>query len=257
MSRRPGGSLRRGWTTGACAAAAARAACQALLTGALPRSRRRSACRAASSRASRWRCKELTRECRPCRHRQGRRRRSRCDAWRAGRSPRWRAAAAGSGVTFRAGPGVGTVTRPGLPLAVGEPAINPGPRAMIAAALAEVAESSDTARARSRRHRRRSPAARNWRRRRSTPASASSAACRSSAPPASSSRIRAASWIHSIHRGIDVARAAGLTHVAARPARPPRRPCSASWACPRWRSSTWAISSAARSNICAAIRSSA
>ena len=42
-----------------------------------------------------------------------------------------RRAPPGSGVTLRAGPGVGTVTRPGLPLAVGEPAINPGPRAMI------------------------------------------------------------------------------------------------------------------------------
>ena len=38
-----------------------------------------------------------------------------------------RAATAGTGVTFRAGDGVGTVTLPGLPLAVGEPAINPVP----------------------------------------------------------------------------------------------------------------------------------
>src|SRR3954462_7149392 len=36
------------------------------------------------------------------------------------------------GITFAAGPGVGTVTKPGLPLAVGEPAINPVPRRMIA-----------------------------------------------------------------------------------------------------------------------------
>jgi cobalt-precorrin-5B (C1)-methyltransferase len=35
------------------------------------------------------------------------------------------------GVLFCAGPGVGTVTRPGLTLAVGEPAINPVPRQMI------------------------------------------------------------------------------------------------------------------------------
>ncbi|PXZ74199.1 cobalt-precorrin-5B (C(1))-methyltransferase, partial [Pseudomonas aeruginosa] len=35
------------------------------------------------------------------------------------------------GVRFHAGPGVGTVTRPGLILAVGEPAINPVPRQMI------------------------------------------------------------------------------------------------------------------------------
>ena len=133
MSRRPSGPLRRGWTTGACAAAAARAACQALLTGAfpdpvairLPRGEQPSFALA---------LKELTET-----------------AARAGivkdagddpdvthgalviaevaRGP------AGSGVTFHAGPGVGRVTRPGLPLAVGEPAINPGPRAMIAAAL--------------------------------------------------------------------------------------------------------------------------
>lgn len=37
----------------------------------------------------------------------------------------------GSGIRFLAGEGVGMVTKPGLPLAVGEPAINPGPRAML------------------------------------------------------------------------------------------------------------------------------
>ena len=36
------------------------------------------------------------------------------------------------GVRFQAGPGVGTVTRPGLPIPPGEPAINPTPRRMIA-----------------------------------------------------------------------------------------------------------------------------
>jgi cobalt-precorrin-5B (C1)-methyltransferase len=41
-------------------------------------------------------------------------------------------------IEFRAGQGVGTVTLPGLALALGEPAINPGPRAMIAAAVREV-----------------------------------------------------------------------------------------------------------------------
>ena len=46
---------------------------------------------------------------------------------------RVRALAEGAGVRFRAGEGVGTVTREGLSLAVGEPAINPEPRRMIAA----------------------------------------------------------------------------------------------------------------------------
>ena len=40
-------------------------------------------------------------------------------------------------LVFRAGSGVGVVTRPGLQLPPGEPAINPGPRSQIAAALAE------------------------------------------------------------------------------------------------------------------------
>lgn len=43
-------------------------------------------------------------------------------------------------VTFKAGEGVGTVTLPGLALAVGEAAINPVPREMICAALREVTQ---------------------------------------------------------------------------------------------------------------------
>ncbi|TWI50992.1 cobalt-precorrin-5B (C1)-methyltransferase [Pseudomonas duriflava] len=45
-----------------------------------------------------------------------------------------------SGITFRAGPGVGTVTRPGLVLAVGEPAINPVPRQMMHLHLERLAQ---------------------------------------------------------------------------------------------------------------------
>lgn len=45
-------------------------------------------------------------------------------------------------VSFRAGAGVGTVTRPGLQLAVGEPAINPYPRLQIERALAEAGSDS-------------------------------------------------------------------------------------------------------------------
>jgi len=43
-------------------------------------------------------------------------------------------------IVFRAGDGVGTVTRPGLAMAPGEPAINPGPRRMIRSALRELTD---------------------------------------------------------------------------------------------------------------------
>jgi len=54
-----------------------------------------------------------------------------------------RPGAPGSGVTFAAGPGVGTVTLPGLPLQVGEPAINPVPRALMRAVVQELAAQHD------------------------------------------------------------------------------------------------------------------
>jgi len=47
------------------------------------------------------------------------------------------------GVRFRAGPGVGIVTRPGLPIPVGEPAINPAPRRMIVEHLTRLAAEYD------------------------------------------------------------------------------------------------------------------
>src|SRR6185437_11561770 len=135
MSRRPSGNLRRGWTTGACAAAAARAACEALLTGRfpdpvairLPRGDEPSFALA---------LKELTLTA------------ARAGIVKdAGDDPDVTHGALVISQVARgpAGSGVGRVTRPGLALAVGEPAINPGPRAMIAAALAEAAESSDAA----------------------------------------------------------------------------------------------------------------
>ena len=45
-----------------------------------------------------------------------------------------------NGVTLYAGPGIGKATLPGLPVAVGEMAVNPAPRRQIAAALRETAE---------------------------------------------------------------------------------------------------------------------
>src|SRR5262249_48773046 len=120
-------------------------------------------------------------------------------------------AAAGSGVAFRAGEGVGTITLPGLPLGVGEPAINPAPRAMIRANLAEAAGGTE-------------PdlvvtvaipggealAAKTLNRRRGIVGGLSVLGTTGIVVPFS-----CAAWIHSIHRGIDVARAGGIAHIAA------------------------------------------
>lgn len=52
--------------------------------------------------------------------------------------------AAGEGVALRGGPGVGVVTRPGLPVAVGEAAINPAPREQIRLAVDEALHGAAT-----------------------------------------------------------------------------------------------------------------
>lgn len=212
MSRKPGGKLRRGWTTGACAAAAARAAYEAMLTGAFPEpvvialpggARPEFALALAERHGARARAGVVK---------------------DAGDDPDVTHGALviaevalrpeGGGVTFHAGPGVGTVTRPGLPLAVGEPAINPGPRAMIAAALAEAARahglaSADAAVTIS------IPggealAAKTLNGRLGIAGGLSILGTTGIVIPYSCS-----SWIHAIHRGIDVARAAGIVHIAA------------------------------------------
>ena len=129
--------LRRGWTTGACAAGAARAAYEALLTGefpdpvpvALPKGLRPEFALAIHELQPDFAHAGIVKD--------------------AGDDPdvthgalvvaTVRLMPPASGVIFKAGEGVGTVTRPGLPLPVGEPAINPAPRAMIRANLEEVA----------------------------------------------------------------------------------------------------------------------
>jgi cobalt-precorrin-5B (C1)-methyltransferase len=205
-------ALRRGWTTGACAAAAARAAFAALLTRRFPDP---VALRLPSGETAHFALalKELERD--------GARAGIVKDA---GDDPdvthgalviaEVARAAAGAGIVFVAGEGVGTVTRPGLPLAVGEPAINPAPRAMIRETLAEVA------------------AARGL----PSPDLAVTIAIPGGARIAEKTMngrlgilgglsvlgttgivvpYSCAAWIHAIHRGIDVARAAGLDHIAA------------------------------------------
>jgi cobalt-precorrin-5B (C1)-methyltransferase len=212
MSSRPSGKLRRGWTTGACAAAAARAALEGLLTGAFPDPvaiRLPGGARPEFPLALRELGDGLARA---------------GIVKDAGDDPdvthgatviaEVRVGPAGGGLAFHAGPGVGTVTRPGLPLAVGEPAISPGPRALIATALADAAEACGRA----------LPdlavtlaipggeqlAAKTLNARLGILGGLSILGTTGIVIPYSCS-----SWIHAIHRGIDVARAAGLTHLAA------------------------------------------
>lgn len=142
-ARKPDGALRRGWTTGACAAAASAAALRAILSGQKAKSVTIRLPKGEKPTFLLHQSEEMP------------------DSWRtsiikdAGDDPDVTHGAeiivelqpqpVGSGHTFRAGQGVGTVTLPGLPLGVGEPAINPGPRGMISDALNAVAEEFDAA----------------------------------------------------------------------------------------------------------------
>jgi cobalt-precorrin-5B (C1)-methyltransferase len=217
MARDASAKLRRGWTTGACAAAAARAAFAALLTGRfpdpvtirLPRGQAPTFALALAELGEGVARAGIVKD--------------------AGDDPdvtdgaliiaelAW--SEPGSGITFRAGAGVGTVTRPGLPLGVGEPAINPVPRAMIRDALNDVAEANGAA---------------------SSGGIGPDVTVTIAIPGGERLALRTmnarlgiigglsvlgttgivipyscSSWIHAIHQGIDVARAAGLAHIAA------------------------------------------
>jgi cobalt-precorrin-5B (C1)-methyltransferase len=130
------GKLRRGWTTGTCATAATKAACLLLRDGdppaevevPLPRGEQR-------PRFPVERCEH---------HGEGA---VAVVVKDAGDDPDVTHGAhltalvtlrGEPGLELRGGEGVGTVTRPGLGLEVGGPAINKGPRAQLAAAVAEV-----------------------------------------------------------------------------------------------------------------------
>lgn len=202
--------LRYGWTTGACATAATKAACTALLTGdfpdpvsiTLPKGHEPAFALAHEElRADRATASVIK------------------DAGddpdvthgaliSATVSP----GARGSGVTFRAGPGVGTITKPGLPLPVGEPAINPVPRELMTGVLADVAarhggtgdvvveisvENGDEI------------ARQTWNPRLGIAGGLSILGTTGVVVPYSCS-----AWIASIRRGVDVARSIGHEHVA-------------------------------------------
>jgi cobalt-precorrin-5B (C1)-methyltransferase len=203
-------ALRKGWSTGACATAATQAAYGALLTGrfedpvtiTLPRGETPSSALAEAEMIADVAMAAIVKD--------------------AGDDPdvthraliraRVRLADAGSGVTFRAGEGVGTVTLPGLPLSVGEPAINPMPRRMMAEAVARLAAAhgapgdveitlsvADGEKL----------AAHTMNARLGILGGLSILGTTGIVTPYS-----CAAWIAAIHQGIDVAGAAGLGHVA-------------------------------------------
>ncbi len=213
-ARRPDRPLRYGWTTGACATAATKAAFTALVTGRFPDPVRITLPRgetpafalakeAAGTERDGWAEAAIVKD--------------------AGDDPdvthgalvsaRVERGPSGSGVTFQAGAGVGTVTKPGLPLPPGEPAINPVPREMMRAAIAEVvaahggggdvivtiAVAGGEALARQ-----------TWNPRLGIVGGLSILGTTGIVVPYS-----CAAWIDSIHRGVDVARASGTRHIAA------------------------------------------
>ncbi|MGR3634261.1 MAG: cobalt-precorrin-5B (C(1))-methyltransferase [Limimaricola soesokkakensis] len=200
--------LRRGWTTGACATAATRAALLRLWGGdwpetvsiTLPRGERPVFAVAHRAEGPGWAEAGIVKD--------------------AGDDPDVthgalivaRVREAAGGVSFRAGEGVGMVTRPGLPVPPGEPAINPVPRAMMEEAVAEIA--ADLARAPDVEITISVPggaalAEKTWNPRLGITGGISILGTTGIVRPFS-----CAAWIASIHRGVDVARAAGLSHVA-------------------------------------------
>lgn len=203
-------TLRSGWTTGSCATAAAKSATTALLTGhfpdpveiTLPRGQRVAFALAETSLTETTAMAAIVKD--------------------AGDDPDvthgaliqsrvWRGPP-GSGVTFRAGEGVGTVTRAGLPIPPGEPAINPTPRAMITAAITEVTQAYGA------------PA--DFVVEIAIPGGEKLAETTLNGRLGITGGLSilgttgivipfsCAAWIDSIHRGIDVARAANLPHIA-------------------------------------------
>jgi cobalt-precorrin-5B (C1)-methyltransferase len=199
---KPEQALRRGWTTGACATAATKAALTALVTGrfpdpveiTLPKGQVVAFALALEEKGEGWARVGIVKD--------------------AGDDPDVTHGATivstvrmrPEGVVFKAGEGVGTVTKPGLPIAVGEPAINPVPRQMMEAVVAEFGVGAEIEIS--------VPgglalAEKTWNGRLGIVGGLSILGTTGIVNPFS-----CAAWIASIHRGIDVARASGFAHVA-------------------------------------------
>ena len=208
MARKPNTELRRGGTTGACATAATRAALMGLwgegrpdrVRITLPRGERPFFDLAHWAEGDGWVEAGVIKD--------------------AGDDPdvtlgalvKARVSASEGGVCFARGEGIGEVTKPGLPIAPGEPAINPVPRQMMTQTVEEMAlrlgQSPDISIEIS------IPggeeiAARTWNPRLGIKGGLSILGTTGIVRPFS-----CAAWIASIHRGIDVARAEGVPHVA-------------------------------------------
>jgi cobalt-precorrin-5B (C1)-methyltransferase len=200
---KPEGELRRGWTTGACATAAVKAAFTALRTGefpdpvtiTLPKGETPAFALALEEKSPDWARAGVIKD--------------------AGDDPDVTHGCmviatvreVGSGIRFKAGAGVGMITKAGLPIAPGEPAINPVPRRMMAQVIAELGGrnveieiSIPDGEA---------LALKTWNPRLGIIGGLSILGTTGIVHPFSCS-----AWIASIHRGIDVARAMGLQHVA-------------------------------------------
>lgn len=209
MSRKPDTELRTGFTTGACATAAATAATSALLGAGfpnpvsitLPRGQTPSFELNDASTGDGW--------ARACVQKD------------AGDDPdvthgalimaTVRHGPVSSGVTFRAGDGVGMVTMPGLPVAPGEPAINPVPRRMITDHVQAIAKINGVAadfEVEVSVPGGRELALKTWNPRLGIEGGISILGTTGIVRPFSCS-----AWIASIHRGIDVARANGIEHA--------------------------------------------
>ncbi len=201
--------LRKGWTTGACATAATKAAFAALLSGefpdpvqiSLPRGETPSFELARKELGQGWAMAGIIKY--------------------AGDDPdvthgalvlaRVRLAKTAGGVTFVAGEGVGTVTRAGLPVAPGEAAINPAPRKMMREVIAEIAGKHGVAgdvEIEISIPGGQELALKTWNPRLGIVGGLSVLGTTGVVNPFSCS-----AWIASIQRGVDVARAAGLHHI--------------------------------------------
>lgn len=202
--------LKYGWTTGACATAATKAAFEALITGVFPKAVTITLPKGQTPTFAVTDTKLSTESA------------SAGIIKDAGDDPDVTHGATiistvswskDKSITFKAGPGVGTVTKPGLPIPPGEPAINPVPRELMTKVIEELASehnvSADVTIEISVPNGEKI-AKNTWNGRLGIVGGLSILGTTGVVVPYSCS-----AWIHSIHRGIDVARATNTNHIGA------------------------------------------